>query len=67
MWSYFVFFQQYTDSSGFGWEIFARIFLSSRFILGSTLFLLFINDLPGDFIFNIAIYADDITLNSKCD
>ena len=32
-----------------------------------TLFLLYINDLPGDVIFNIAIYADDTTLYSKCD
>ena len=37
------------------------------FILGPTLFLLYINDLPGDVICNIAIYADNITLYSKCD
>ena len=36
-------------------------------ILGPTLFLLYINDLPDDIICNIAIYVDDITLNSKCD
>ena len=36
-------------------------------ILGSALFLLYINDLPDDIICNIAIYVDDITLNSKCD
>ena len=35
-------------------------------IIGPTLFLLYINDLP-DVICNIAIYADDITLYSKCD
>ena len=34
-------------------------------ILGSTLFLLYINDLPDDFIFDIAIYPDDGTLYSK--
>ena len=31
-------------------------------ILGLTLFLLFINDLPDGVICNIAIYADDTTL-----
>ena len=36
-------------------------------ILGPTLFLLDINDLPNDVICNIAIYADDTTLYSKCD
>ena len=35
-------------------------------ILGPTLFLLYINDLP-DVICDIAIYADDTTLFSKCD
>ena len=35
-------------------------------ILGPTLFLLYINDLPH-VIYNIAIYADDTTLYSKCD
>ena len=36
-------------------------------ILGPTLFLLYINDLPDDAICNIAIYADDTTFYSKCD
>ena len=35
-------------------------------ILGPTLFLLYINDLPDDVICNIAIYADDTALYSKC-
>ena len=38
-----------------------------RSILGPTLFLLYINDLPDDFICNIAIYAYDPTLYSKRD
>ena len=36
-------------------------------ILGPTLFLLYINDLPDDVICDIAIHADDATLYSKCD
>ena len=36
-------------------------------ILGPTLFLLHINDLPDDVICDIAIYADYSTLCSKCD
>ena len=35
--------------------------------LGPKHFLLYINDLPDDVICNIAIYADDTTLYSKCD
>ena len=36
-------------------------------ILGPTLFLLYINDFPDDVICDIAIYADDTNLFSKCD
>ena len=36
-------------------------------ILVSTLFLLYINDLPDDVICGIAIYADDTILYSKLD
>ena len=36
-------------------------------VLGPTLFLLYINNLPDDVICNIAIYADDTNLYSKCD
>ena len=35
-------------------------------IIGPTLFLLYINDLPNNVICNIAIYADGATLYSKC-
>ena len=37
------------------------------YILGPTLFLLYINDLPDDVICNIAISTDDTTLYSNCD
>ena len=36
-------------------------------ILGPILLLLYINDLRDDVICDIAIYADDTTLYSKCD
>ena len=36
-------------------------------IPGPTLFLLYVNDLRDDVICDIAIYADDTTLYSKCD
>ena len=36
-------------------------------ILGPTLLLLHINDLPNNVMCNIAIYADDTTLYPKCD
>ena len=36
-------------------------------ILGPALFLLHINELPGDVICDIAIYVHDTTIYSKCD
>ena len=41
--------------------------VSQGSILVPTFFLLYINDLPDDVIRDIAIYADDTTLYSKCD
>ena len=47
-------------------EYLVNVGVPQGFILGSTLFLLYINDIP-DVICDIAIYADDTTLYSKCD
>ena len=41
--------------------------VSQGSILGPTLIRLYINDLPDDVICDIAIYADDTTVYSKCD
>ena len=37
------------------------------FILGPTLFPLYINDLPYDVTCDIGIYGEDTTLHTKCD
>ena len=49
--------QEYPANAGF----------PQGFILGPSLFLLYINVLPDDVICSIAIYADDTTLYCKCD
>ena len=49
--------QQYSVNAG----------VPQGFIFGPKLFLLYINHLPDDVICDIAIYADDTTLHSKCD
>ena len=53
------------DSSSLEYQVNAGVPQGS--ILGPTLFLLYINELPDDVICNIAIYTDDTTLYSKCD
>ena len=40
--------------------------VSQGSVLGHTVFLQYISDLPDDVICNIAIYADSTTLCSKC-
>ena len=49
--------QEYPVNAGF----------SQGSILGPTLSLLCINDLPDDVICDVAIYADDTAVCSKCD
>ena len=41
--------------------------VSQGSILGPTLFLLYINNLPDDVICVTDIYSDDTTLYSKCE
>ena len=53
------------DKSSQEYPVNDEIFQTS--ILVPTLFLLYINDLPDDVICDIAVYADDTTLYSKCD
>ena len=47
-------------------EYLANVGVHQGSILGLTLFLLYINDLPDDVMCVIAIYADDTTLYCKC-
>ena len=53
-------------SSCSGWKVFIRI-SSYAGVLGGTLFLLYIKGLTDNVICDIAVFADDTTLYSKCD
>ena len=61
----FVYAKNLSNISSQEYPVNAGVFQGS--ILGPTLFLLYINDLPDDFICNIGIYDDDTTLYSKFD
>ena len=58
---------------GFEWFWMGRLHKNIQLMLeflkalGPTLFLLYIKDRPDDFICNIAIFADESALFSKCD
>ena len=61
--SYLALFCFFLAMDGFKW-----FWMESLTQISSMLeFLLYINDLPDDVIFSIAIYADDTTLYSKWD
>ena len=57
---------------GSGWNVFLQEYainpgVPEGSILVPTLSLLYISDLPDDVICNIAIYAGNTTVCSKCD
>ena len=64
---YLALFLLFSVIGGFVWFWMGNAGVRLGSVLGPTLFLLYINDLPDDVIYNIAIYANDTTLYSKCD
>ena len=69
---YFAFFSEMDGDSGeSGWEVLQEYAVDTEVLhvsmLDPTLLLLYIKDLIGDPIYNIAIYAGDTTLYSGCD
>ena len=64
----FFHFSSYTCSCNFGWEILAEDTVDASVpwgsILGATIFMVYIEDLPDDVIINVAIYVNDSTPNS---
>ena len=69
---YLAFFLLLSVIAGFGWFYIQKSYtvntgVPQRSILGPTLFLLYINNVPDDVICTIGIHVDDTTLYSKCD
>ena len=69
---YLALFPLFSVIDGFRWFWMGSLYKNIQLMpqgcsLAPTLFLLYINNLPDDVIGNIAIYADDTTLYSRCD